>query len=221
MTMRKKIRVMCVDDHAFLAEGLRTRFGLEPDLEFVRWLESADRVVEEARAVKPDVILLDIEMPGPDPFETLEALQRLLPDVRVIMFSAYIRDHYIDAAVSRGAWGYLSKSDSPETVIDAVRKVDRGQFAFGPKVLERFQGAARLKRDPEAEPRTKLDLLTPREKQVLRLIGQGLSRTEIASSLHRSAKTIDNYRASIMEKLEIRDRVELARYAIREGLSEP
>jgi DNA-binding NarL/FixJ family response regulator len=219
--MRKKIKVMCVDDHAFLAEGLRTRFSMESDLEFVAWLPQADRLVEEARAKQPDVVLLDIEMPGADPFETVEALHRLAPDARVIMFSAYIRDHYIDAAVSRGAWGYLSKSDPPEVVIDAIRKVERGEFAFGPKVLERFQSDRLGRRDAGEERKTKLDLLTPREKQVLRLIGQGLSRTEIAKSLHRSAKTIDNYRASIMEKLEIRDRVELARYAIREGLSEP
>jgi DNA-binding NarL/FixJ family response regulator len=214
------IRVLCVDDHAFLVEGLRTRLKLEPDIEFVGWLASAKDLIAEAERTKADIVLLDIEMPPPDPFEVLGDLRRRLPDVRVIMLSAFVRDHYIDLAFKGGAWGYLSKSDDPATVIDAIRKVHRGEFAFGERVLERCQTTPSSKTSAPPAPVSKLDLLTPRELQVLRLIGKGLSRIDIAKAIHRSPKTVDNHRAAIMEKLGIHDRVELARYAISEGLTE-
>src|SRR5262249_22959876 len=136
------------------------------------------------------------------------------------MLSAFVRDHYIDLAFKGGAWGYLSKSDDPTTVIDAIRKVHRGEFAFGERVLERCQTTTPSKTSAPPAPVSKLDLLTPRELQVLRLIGKGLSRLDIAKAIHRSPKTVDNHRAAIMEKLGIHDRVELARYAISEGLTE-
>jgi DNA-binding NarL/FixJ family response regulator len=217
------IRVLCVDDHAFLVEGLRTRLKLEPDIEFVGWLSSAKELIAEVERTKANIVLLDIEMPPPDPFEILGDLRRRLPDVRAIMLSAFVRDHYIDLAFKGGAWGYLSKSDDPTTVIEAIRKVHRGEFAFGERVLERCQTPPTKASSSSAEapkPASKLDLLTPRELQVLRLIGKGLSRIDIASAIHRSPKTVDNHRAAIMEKLAIHDRVELARYAISEGLTE-
>jgi two-component system response regulator NreC len=220
---RNVIRILCVDDHAFLAEGLRTRIALERDMEFVGWIGSADDLLAEARRARPDVILLDIEMPGRDPFEVLRDLVREQPQVRAVMLSAYVRDRYLDAAIASGAWGYLSKSDSPDSVLDAVRKAAAGEFAFGPSVLERCRvegvGPGRGSAG-RPKPSSKLDLLTLREIQVLRLIGKGMSRVEIAKTLSRSPKTIDNHRAAIMEKLGIHDRVELARYAIEEGLAE-
>jgi DNA-binding NarL/FixJ family response regulator len=215
----RPIRLLCVDDHEFLIEGLRSRLALEPDLEFVGKLGSAERLVEEARRTKADIVLLDIEMPGPDSLEKLQELRTRLPDVRAIMFSAYIRDHYIDAAFKGGAWGYLSKSDDPDQVIEAVRKVMRGEFAFGAKVLERCQALPGHGR-AVVRPTSKLDLLTPRELQILRMIGNGMSRSEISRAIHRSPKTVDNHRAALMEKLGIHDRVDLARFAISEGLAQ-
>ncbi|MFO0982393.1 MAG: response regulator transcription factor [Planctomycetota bacterium] len=215
----ERIRVLCVDDHAFLVEGLRTRLTLEPDLEFVGWLSSARELLAETERLAPHIILLDIEMPAPDPFEVLQDVNRRFKNVRVIMLSAYVRDHYIDLAFKAGAWGYLSKSDAPDAVVAAIRKVHQGEFAFGAKVLERCHGLAADGTQP-ARLTSKLDLLTPRELQVLRMIGKGLSRIEIAHAIHRSPKTVDNHRAAIMEKLGIHDRVELARYALSEGLTE-
>ena len=214
------VRILCVDDHAFLVEGMKTRLGLERDLDVVGWIESAETLLAEVGQTKPDIVLLDIEMPGPDPFEVMADLQRRHPDVQVIMFSAYIRDHYIDAAMKAGAWGYCSKSDSPDSVVEAIRKVRAGAFAFGPKVLERCQVDPGAGGQRAARPASKLDRLTPREVQILRMIGKGMSRVKIAQAIHRSPKTIDNHRAALMEKLGIHDRVELARYALREGLTE-
>ncbi len=213
------IRVLCVDDHTFLAEGLRTRLAMERDMTFVGWLKSATDLAGHIVHSRAHIVLLDIEMPGPDPFEVLADVHRRHPDVRTIMFSAYVRDHYIDAAVKGGAWGYVSKSDEPEKLIEVIRRVAAGEFMFSPKVLQRCtprRMADRATRNPES----KLALLTPREIQVLRMIAKGMTRLAIAQAMCRSPKTVDNHRASIMSKLDIHDRVELARYAISEGLVE-
>ncbi|MCI0364642.1 MAG: response regulator transcription factor [Phycisphaerales bacterium] len=217
---RKPIRVFCVDDHAFLVEGLQARLSLARDMEFVGRLSSAEDIVTEVKRTVPDVVLMDIEMPGPDPFEALEDLRRQCPKVRVMMLSAYVRDHYIDAAVNAGAWGYLSKHDDPEKILHAIRDVANGAFVFGPQVMERCSIKKRGGINEDNQPTSKIKNLTSREQQVLRLIGKGLSRAEIAKTLSRSPKTIDAHRAAIMEKMDIHDRTELALFAVREGLVE-
>jgi DNA-binding NarL/FixJ family response regulator len=265
----KRIRVLSVDDHAFLAEGLRARLAMEPDMEVVGHAPKAEGLVALVRQLGVTVVLLDIEMPGPDPFEAVADLRRRCPEVRTIILSAYVRDRYVDATVKAGAWGYLAKSDEPDAIIRSIREVATGAFAFGPLVRERCRlmgreasltpdsaearaggagGAAPHAGPPSfaevpvhtggetafaAQPPTmptavpgsglptsRLASLTPRELQVLRFIGKGLSRTDIAKAIFRSPKTVDAHRSSIMEKLGIHDRVELARFAIREGLVE-
>jgi DNA-binding NarL/FixJ family response regulator len=185
-------------------------------MEFLGWLPDASNLVQEVSDRKADVVTLDVEMPGPDPFEAVSDLQRRCPDTRAIMLSAYVRDSYIDAAVEAGAWGYLSKGDDPEHIVEAIRTVAGGKMAFGPSVEPRLPPPAR-----EDRPATRSQLLTAREAQILRMIGRGMSRNEIAKALFRSSKTVDAHQQSIMKKLKIHDRVELVRYAIREGLVEP
>jgi two-component system invasion response regulator UvrY len=230
----ERIRVLSVDDHPFLAEGLRARLALEADMEFVGHRTRADDLVEGVLDTHAEVVLMDIEMPGLDPFEAIARLRRAVPGCRVILLSAYVRDHYVDATVKAGAWGYLSKNDNPLAIIQAVRDVAAGRFTFGPTVLDRCRqigagapavpvAASEETGEPGAEtggPASRLHTLTPREMQVLRMIGKGMSRTDIANAIFRSPKTVDAHRFSIMEKLAIHDRVELARFAIREGLVE-
>jgi DNA-binding NarL/FixJ family response regulator len=218
MTSRR-IRILCVDDHAFVVEGLKARLALEQDMEVVGWVTAAADVVGAVQRHAADMVLLDIELPGTDAFEVLDDLRRRCGQVKTLMLSAYVRDRYIDAALRGGAWGYLSKSDDPEALIEAIRKVWKGQFAMGPRVLERCQRAVETPRS-SAAPASKLGLLSPRELQVLTLIAKGMSRLDIAQAIHRSPKTVDNHRAAIMQKLGIRDRVELARFALSEGLAE-
>ncbi|MHC4407979.1 MAG: response regulator [Planctomycetota bacterium] len=220
--MSRKTKVLCVDDHAFLAEGLRSKISLESDMDFVGWLPDATNLVKEVEERKPDVVTLDIEMPGPDPFEALSAVTRRCPDARVIVLSAYIRDRYLDAAVESGAWGFLSKADDPDTIVQAIRRVADGEFAIGPSVEGRLPLEAVARRGRKAvKLQSRSNLLTTRESQILRMIGRGMSRNEIAKELFRSSKTIDAHQQSIMKKLDLHDRVELVRYAIREGLVEP
>ncbi len=219
---RIPIRVLCVDDHAFLVEGLKARLDVEPDMEFVGHLSTAGNLAGHARRTRADVVLLDIEMPGEDAFEEMAELNRLCPDVRTILLSAHVRDRYIDAAYQAGAWGYISKSESPDAVIDGIRKVHGGEPAFGAEVVARTQPAkpAVSGGSRTVAASSKGRLLTAREEQILRMIAGGMSRTTIAEVLFRSPMTIDNHRKSIMKKLGIHDRVGLVRYAISEGLGE-
>ncbi len=217
--VREPIRVLCVDDHAFLADGLRARLDVEPGMKFVGRLPTADDLVSHAERTGADIVLLDIEMPGADVFDAIDELRRRLPNVRPILLTAHVRDRYIDAAYKAGAWGYLSKSDSPDDVIDGIRKVCAGELAFSANV------AARTLASPSAAgggPATgsKLSLLTDREVQILRLIANGMTRKDIAKRLCRSPMTIDNHRKSILKKLGIHNRVDLVRYAIAQGMGE-
>ncbi|MHC4910043.1 MAG: response regulator [Planctomycetota bacterium] len=213
-------RILCVDDHDLLVNGLRARFDLESDLKCVGHLPSAEQLLHTVVEDPPDIILLDIEMPGPDPFEAADDIRRQHPGTRVIFLSAHIRDHYISAAVRAGAWGYFSKSDDTDSIVDGIRAVVRGRFAFGPKVQERCKPTNGRRRGEMTPPNTKLDMLSPREQEVLRLIGRGMTRSQIALALCRSPKTVDGHREKIMEKLDIHARGELVRFAIREGLVE-
>jgi two-component system response regulator NreC len=216
----RSTRILCVDDHAFVAEGLRARLAMERDLEVVGWVSSADEAVDAAVAHAANLVILDIEMPGADAFDILAELRRRCPEVKVVILSAYVRDHYIDAALRGGAFGYVSKADDPDALIAAIRAASSGKFAMGPKVLERCQPSAAETRGRAGPKSSRLEQLTPRELQVLKLIARGMSRVQIARSIHRSPKTVDNHRAAIMQKLNISDRVELARFALSEGLVE-
>ena len=208
-TTDEPVRVLCVDDHAFLVAGLRARLDIEPGMEFVGRLDTANELVSHVRRTGADIVLMDIEMPGADVFEAIHDLRRRCPDVRTILLSAHVRDKYLDSAFASGAWGYLTKSDSPDEVIQGIWKVTNGESAVSPDVMARQHTKG-----------SKLARLTTRETQILRMIANGMSRTDIAARLHRSPMTIDNHRKSILKKLGVHDRVELVRYAIAEGLGE-
>jgi DNA-binding NarL/FixJ family response regulator len=214
----RPIRVLCVDDHPVLVEGIRARLKLEPTLELVGELPSADNLVAEAKKQTPDVVLMDVAMPGLDPFAAATELHRRCPEVKTVFLSAHIRDHYLDAAFQAGAWGYLYKGDDIEDIVQAIQRVAQGEYVFSPRVLERVRVPRVADQFGEPKRSSKLDALTPMEVQVLRMMGQGLSRTRIAQALHRSVKTVDTHRAAIMQKLDIHDRTELALFAAREGL---
>lgn len=221
MRKSRTIGVIVVDDHEIAREGIRSRLDLETDVEVLAELPCADDLIPTCETHLPQVVLMDIDMPGSDPFTMIQDLKRLQPDVRVIILSAYMRDGYVDAAVQAGAWGYMSKNESFDDIIKAIRRVVAGELAYPPEVLERFEyihGQLRRRDDASFSP---ISTLTPRELEVMRLIAKGLSTKEIAGILHRSPKTIDAHRTSLMRKLNIDDRVELTRYAIREGIVEP
>lgn len=193
---------------------------MEPDLNWAGHMPNAERLVHGAKRARADIVLIDIEMPGPDPFEALGDLHRRCPGVRTIVLSAHVRDHYFDAARKSGARGYVSKGDDPDDVVDAIRAVVAGKFAMSPEVAKCW-GPPRSDEPREYGPRTRLSRLTQSEMEILRMVARGLSRGQIARQRHCSPKTVDNHKASIRRKLEIDGDVELSRLAIREGLVEP
>jgi two-component system response regulator DesR len=134
-----QIRVLCVDDNPFVADAVRIRLGLHNGFDWVGHLSSADNLVNEVRDLQPDIVLLDIDMPGKDSLKALEELSNAHPCVRTVIVSGYERDDYLDKAVEAGAWGYVSKNDGPDQIISAIREVHAGRFAFGPSVLQACQ----------------------------------------------------------------------------------
>ena len=129
------IRVLCVDDNRMLADALALQFQAHADLAWAGWLENSAELVQQICEAEPNVVLMDIDMPGPDPFLAVRDLAATAPEIRVLMFSAYVRRDYIDRAIEMGAWGYVSKNESMSEVIDALRRVCSGEFVLTPEVL--------------------------------------------------------------------------------------
>lgn len=224
------VRVLCVDDHEVLVEGLKAQFSIDGGVRCVAALPSAENLIDAVQQHRPDVVVLDIEMPGPDVFEMADRLHHLHPGVRFVFLSAHIRDGYLAAAYRCGASGYFAKGDDVAEIVEGLRRVARcaeGTFVMGAKVRARCQAPrARMSRGasraaaPARPPETLLESLTQREIEILRLIGKGLSRGEIGEELARSPKTVDGHQERIMKKLNIETRAELMRFAIREGLAQ-
>lgn len=135
MNTRDSIRIACVDDNRMLVDAMAAQIDSLGDFHWVGWLENSPDIVEAIQSLKPDIVLMDIDMPGPDPFGTVETLSIASPNIRVLMFSAYVRQDYVDRAITCGAWGYVSKNESMHDVIDALRRAHRGEFVLTPEVL--------------------------------------------------------------------------------------
>ncbi|MCC6659507.1 MAG: response regulator transcription factor [Phycisphaerales bacterium] len=215
--------MLCVDDHAVLVEGLKAQFAIDGRIRIVGRLPSAERLLDEVARLRPDIVLLDIDMPGPDVFEVADRMRHMHPSLRFAFLSAHVRDGYLAAAYTCGAWGYFAKGDDLEDIVAGLKELARstgGTFVMGPKVRQRCGQPKTALARSNTRPATPLESLTAREIEVLRLIGKGLSRNEIAAELSRSAKTIDGHQERMMKKLRIESRAELMRFAIREGLAE-
>jgi DNA-binding NarL/FixJ family response regulator len=217
--MNGTIRILIVDDHALVRGALTERVQREPDLEVVGNAGNADEAIALTLECSPDIILMDIDMPGMICFDAAREIASLRPETRVIFLSAFLHDWYIQQALQVKARGYLTKREPPERVIAAIREVATGGAFFSEEVRSRIvvdSSGATLGEDSTSLVST----LTTREVEVLRYIARGLSKKEIATIMHISAKTVDKHSTNLMSKLKIHDRVELARYAIREGLAE-
>ncbi len=219
-----QIRVAVADDHSVFREGLVVQITNEPDMTVVSTAEDADAAVREVCACKPDVLLLDIEMPGLDAFTAVGILAERQPDVRVILLSAFTHDVYIGRAIKAKAWGYVSKNEPFNTVCDAIREVHRSWVYYSSDVKARIVNTPD---GPTLQPQlcdgaaSRVEQLTPRETELLIYLARGLSTKQLAHAMGISAKTVDNHKVHLMNKLAIHDRVELARFAFREGIATP
>jgi two-component system, NarL family, response regulator NreC len=209
------IRVLVVDDHAVVRTGLRRVLDAEPDIETVGEAANADRAVFEAMEHKPDVVLLDVVMPGKSGIEAMPALRQAVPDGKVLVLSMQDDPRYVREAFDAGASGYVLKEAADTEVVGAVRAV-----AAGDRYLHPALGARLVAADAEARRRAEADPLSDREREVLRLLALGHTNQEIAKMLFISVRTAETHRAHIMQKLRLSSRAELVRYALSEGLLE-
>jgi DNA-binding NarL/FixJ family response regulator len=209
------IRVLIVDDHAVVRTGLRRVLDAEDGIEAVGEAPDAERAVYEAIQTKPDVILLDVTMPGKSGIEALPSIQQAAPDARVLILSMHDDPHYVREAFDAGASGYVLKEAADSEVVDAVRAVSAGERYVHPSL-----GARLVAADAEERRRAAEDPLSEREREVLRLLALGHTNQEIASMLYISVRTAETHRAHIMRKLGLSSRAELVRHAIAEGLLE-
>lgn len=212
------IRCLLADDHGLVREALAARLAAEPGIEVVAAVADAGLALQHAERERPDVVLLDIDMPGPSPFEAATRMRQLGAGIRVLFVSGFVNDGYIERALAVEAAGYLSKHEPPEVLIRAIRLIAAGSVYFSPQVQARIvvdTAGAHLSRARHS----RIQLLTPREVEMLGYLARGFPKKQMARLAGISVKTVEQHCTHIMQKLDIHDRVELARFAIREGLT--
>ena len=209
------IRVLIVDDHAVVRAGLRLLLDAEADLEPVGEAGSGREAVFQARALKPDVILLDVVMPDQSWLEVLPTLMHEHPKARVLVLSMQDDPAYVRQAFAAGASGYVLKEAADTELVAAIREVARGGRYVHPEL-----GARLVAADAEADRRAEDDPLSDREREVLRLLALGHTNQEIAKQLYISVRTAETHRAHIMQKLRLQSRAQLVQYALTQGLLE-
>jgi len=214
--MTEQIRILIADDHAIVRHGLRALFATQPDLELVG--EAADGVeaVQQAAALQPDVILLDLAMPRKTGLEALADIKRADPNARILILTSFAEDDQVFPAIKAGALGYLLKDTSPRELLQAIRDVYRGEVSLHPTIARKL--VDELKRPADLPPTD--EPLTEREAQVLALVARGLSNQEIADTLVISERTVRTHISNILGKLHLANRLQAALYALREGLAD-
>jgi DNA-binding NarL/FixJ family response regulator len=220
MTSEPRIRVLVADDHAVVREGIRHVLSAAHGFDVVGEAASGTDAVKMAKECEPDVVLLDVSMPGGTGLEVIGDVRRAAPQARVLILSVHDEAEYVLQAVRAGAHGYLRKDSSPNDLRDAVRTVDRGDTYFSPAMAVRLSDAVRGESNRLSRA-SKLAMLTGRERDVLTGIANGETNKEIAARYGISPRTVETHRESLMRKLEIRSVAGLTRLAVEEGLVAP
>ena len=214
-----KTKILIADDHPIVLRGLRTVLDAQADLEVVAHATDGQEAVEAALSTDIHLAVLDISMPRKTGLQAAREITRRRPEVRVLMLSMHDSEQFLFEAIRAGAAGYVLKSSVDRDLVEACRATMRGEpflYPGGVQALMReYLDRSRSGETAEAE------LLTPREEEIVKLIAEARTNDEIATTLVISKKTVERHRANILEKLGMRDRVELTRYAIRRGLIEP
>jgi DNA-binding NarL/FixJ family response regulator len=219
MTTPLKTRILLADDHAVVRRGLKLVLDAEPDLEVVAEASDGAEAVERALADEVHLAILDVTMPRLTGIQAARELSQRKPELRSLILSMHDNERYFFEALRAGASGYVLKSVADRDLVEACRATMRGEsFLYPGAVKALIRNHLERAREGETIPE---DPLSPRESEIVKLIGEGHTSREIAEMLVISEKTVERHRANILEKLGMRDRVELTRYAIRRGLVEP
>jgi DNA-binding NarL/FixJ family response regulator len=209
-------RILVADDHPIVRSGLRKVLDSKPDMEVVAEAEDGAEAVRLALAEHVHVAILDVSMPRMTGIQAAEELHRRKPELKLLMLSMYDSEQFLFESLRAGASGYVLKSDADQDIVEAVRRTMRGQSFLYPSAISTLVRDYVDRGRPDDEGQ--LDILTPRELQVLKLIAEAHTSKEIAQELVISPKTVERHRQNILDKLGMSDRVELTRYAIRRGL---
>ena len=219
MTTPLKTRLVIADDHAIVRRGLQSLFDPQPDFEVVGQAQDGAEAVERVLDTDADLAVLDISMPRKSGLAAAREITQRRPQTRILMLSMHDNEQYFFEALKAGASGYVLKSAADRELVEACRSAMRGEpVIFGGAVtalIRDYLERVRHGEDPREEP------LTPRELEVVKLIAEAHTNEQIAEQLVISRKTVERHRANVLEKLGMRDRVELTRYALRRGLIEP
>lgn len=216
------IRVLLVDDQRLMRDGMKTLLSLEPDLQVVGEAGNGLEGVQQAMALRPDVVLMDIRMPGMNGVDATREIRRSLSETRVLVLTTFDDDDLVMDALLEGAAGYLTKDLPAEEIAESVRKVCSGGVVMPPPIAakvvnELARRNAAIPSTPK-EDKAILEQLTDREQEVLRLLGQGYSNKEIGEALFITEGTAKNHVSNVIEKLGLRDRTQAALWAVRHGL---
>ncbi|MGI6557807.1 MAG: response regulator [Limnochordia bacterium] len=211
------IRVLIVDDYALFRQGLARILEMEEDIIVVGEAGNGREALELAVELRPHIILMDINMPVVNGLEATRKLHRRLPHVGIIGLTIHDDEEYLRELIKEGAQGYLLKDTEPVRVVEAIRRVYRGEAFLPPNLITKLFSTLQRSSVAEDDP-SPGEELTPREKEVLCCIAQGMSNKEIAVSLYISEKTVKNHISSIFRKLDLTDRTQAAVYAIKQGL---
>ena len=207
-------RIVVSDSHVLVREAIARLLDAEPDFRVVRQVETGEAAVERALSLKPDAVLLDVDSPGLSAIDAARAIRLQLVGTRVVFIAGVVRDGHVQAALDVRIDGFVTKADPVDTVISGLREIMRGASYFSRDVRNRI-----IEEKSSGVPRSRAAVLTKREMEVLRYLATGMTKKEIAGTLRLSVKTVDNHSTNLMSKLDIHDRVTLARFAIREGLA--
>jgi NarL family two-component system response regulator LiaR len=211
------IRVLVADDHAVVRKGIAAVLSTEPGIEVVGEAAEGAEAVAAARQLHPDVVLMDLMMPE---MNGIEALRRILadqPGTRVLVLTSFATDDQVLPAIKAGALGYLLKDSGPDELVRAIRQVHRGESSLHPKVARQL--VEHVARPAEPTPTDAAEILTGRERDVLRLVARGLSNQQIAAELVLSEATVRVHVSNILSKLQLESRTQAALYALRQGLA--
>jgi DNA-binding NarL/FixJ family response regulator len=214
-----KTRILLADDHALVRRGLRLILEAEPDLTVVAEAADGAEAIEAASAGDVDLAILDIAMPRMTGIQAAREISRRMPGIRILILSMYDNEQYFFESLKAGASGYVLKSVADQDLLEACRAAMRGEpFLYPGAITALIRDYLQRDRRGERIPKS---ILTPREEEIVKLIAEGNSAKQIAETLVISVKTVDRHRANILQKLGMRDRLDLTRYAIRAGLTEP
>jgi two-component system response regulator NreC len=214
------MRVLLVDDHTIVREGLRALLADSPDVEVVGEAADGEDALRKARALRPDVVVMDLVMPGMGGLEATRAIRQELPDVEVLVLTMHESEQHFFEVLRAGASGYLLKGASAADLLAALRAVHAGDVFIYPSMAKKLLGDF-LTRAGAGEERERYARLTAREREVLKLVAEGYTAQEIGDRLHLSPSTVQTHKTHAMRKLHITTRAQLVRYALRHGLIDP